>query len=67
MFSIKDIMGTKIRIRVEFEDHEASSDRVTAPTQEDDGSFVMELPDAYEGDIDICEQAVLAANYPPVD
>ena len=66
MSFIKDIMGTKIRIRVEFEDHEVSSDSVTAPTQEEDGAFVMELPDAFEGDIDMCEQAVLAANYPAI-
>lgn len=66
MSFIEDIMGTKIKIRVEFEDHEVSSESVTAPSKEDDGSFVIELPEAFEGDIDMCEQAVLAANYPAI-
>ena len=59
-------MGTRIRIKVEFEEHEISSESVTAPSKEDDGSFVIELPEAFEGDIDMCEQAVLAANYPAI-
>jgi len=66
MSFIEDIMGTKIRIRVEFEDQEVSSESVTAPAKDDDGSFVIELPEAFEGDIDMCEQAVLAANYPAI-
>jgi hypothetical protein len=63
---VEGIMGTKIKIRVEFEDHEVSSKSVTAPSKEDDGSFTIELPEAFEGNIDMCEQAVLAANYPAI-
>jgi len=58
------MMGTRIRVRVEFEEYEVSSESVTAPSKEEDGSFVVELPESLEFDIDACEQALLSANYP---
>ncbi len=56
--------GTRIKIKVEFEEHEVSSESVTEPVQEEDGTFVVEMPEAFEGDIDECEQALLRANFP---
>jgi hypothetical protein len=66
MSFLEGMMGTRIKIKVEFEEYEVSNESVTAPSKEDDGSFVIELPAAFEGDIDMCEQAVLAANYPAI-
>ena len=56
--------GTRIRIKVEFEDSEVTSESVTEPIQKEDGSFVVEMPEAFEADIDECEQALLRANFP---
>lgn len=56
--------GTRIKIKVEFEDYEVASESVTEPIQIDDGSFVVEMPEALEADIDECEQALLRANFP---
>lgn len=58
--------GTKIKIRVEFEESEVSSNSVTEPLKADDGSFLIELPESLEGDIDACEQALLRANFPAI-
>ena len=56
--------GTRIKIKVEFEEHEVSSESITEPVQEEDGAFVIEMPEAFEADIDECEQALLRANFP---
>ena len=56
--------GTRIKIKVEFEDYDVSSQSVTAPIQLEDGSFVVEMPESVEMDIDECEQALLRANFP---
>jgi len=32
--------------------------------QEEDGAFVVEMPEAFEADIDECEQALLRAKFP---
>jgi hypothetical protein len=56
--------GTRIKIKVEFEDYEVTSKSVTEPIQIEDGSFVVEMPEALETDIDECEQALLRANFP---
>lgn len=56
--------GTRIKIKVEFEDYEVTSESVTDPIQTEDGSFVVEMPEALETDIDECEQALLRANFP---
>lgn len=56
--------GTRIKIKVEFEDYEVTSESVTEPIQMEDGSFVVEMPEALEADIDKCEQALLRANFP---
>ena len=56
--------GTRIRIKVEFEDYEVTSESVTEPIQKEDGAFVVEMPEAFEADIDECEQALLRANFP---
>jgi hypothetical protein len=56
--------GTRIKIKVEFEEYEVASESVTEPIQIEDGSFVVEMPEALEADIDECEQALLRANFP---
>ena len=56
--------GTRIKIKVEFEDYDVAGESVTEPVQMDDGSFVVEMPAALETDIDECEQALLSANFP---
>ena len=56
--------GTRIKIKVEFEEYEVASKSVTEPIQIEDGSFVVEMPEALETDIDECEQALLRANFP---
>ena len=54
--------GTRIKIKVEFEEHEVTSESVTEPIQKEDGAFVVEMPEAFEADIDECEQALLRAS-----
>jgi hypothetical protein len=58
--------GTRIKIKVEFEDYEVTNESVTEPIQIEDGSFVVEMPESLEADIDACEQALLRANFPAI-
>ncbi len=56
----------RIRVKVEFEEFDSESPIREQPEKVSDGCFEIDLPEPLAIDIDACEQAVLAANFPAI-
>ncbi len=56
----------RIRVKVEFEEFDSESPILEQPGKVSDGCFEIDLPEPLAINIDACEQAVLAANFPAI-
>ena len=54
----------RIRVKVEFEEIDAETDKQSHARKVEDGCFEIEMDDSLALDIDACEQSLLAANFP---
>ena len=57
----------RIRVKVEFEEIDSENEDLQSDAAKvEDGCFEIELENSLALDIDACEQAVLAANFPAI-
>ncbi len=57
----------RIRVKVEFEEIDSEIEGVDCePHKVEDGCFEIDLDGKHAMDIDVCEQSLLAANFPAI-
>ena len=57
----------RIRVKVEFEEIDSEIEGSNCePRKVENGCFEIDLDGKYAMDIDVCEQSVLAANFPAI-
>jgi len=57
----------RIRVKVEFEEIDSEIESFNCePRKVDDGCFEIDLDCKFAMDIDVCEQSLLAANFPAI-